>query len=477
MIRLRFACFLFLAIHGTASLAQIIDDPTKLADTIGKVALSGDRDAADVLSQRLHDGKTSIDQWGQGFQKYFSTGTFTVTLGVFWETAVTDADESDRTRIGVISALCASEAVKAALPRATQLPAAYESVATAFRWLQYALPVLDSRGRMTTFDALSKATGGNSLNAFTQRPQQYAFYVQAALTLVAYADARGGETVGKLLGLPAAPMAIWQRFGILVFDNGAFSAQHYASLASLLAAIPQRLHAIKAMIVPSATGIAAGTGFITSGQIVYLPYVPMNVYTSPKEFIDNGGPIAPQFTAIAAQEIVRAIQAVQFWSRPALIARRDIILANAGTIEARYLRHYRIVNPVTYMNNPDELLPALAYIYAIDSRTVFQMAIAFFQLNEKETVDQFLLLADLLSGGGSTTTLLSTSLAGEVASATATIGRVHGSWVRAPYPANAGILYNPAIPVDLWFCNRISYGHSDFVFAFDEHGITSRYVR
>lgn len=451
---------------------------SEIVDALKAVALSSDEAAADILLARVDDPAVSAEAWQRDFQTYFATGTFTTALALFWESAIGDAADADQPRIALISALCASEAVKPALPNAAELPAAYQSLATSFRWLQYVAPVLDTKARGTVYVSLSKAIGSETLGGFARSPQQYGFYIQTALTVCEYADAGGRAAVGRLLGLQPAQAAVWETHGVLVFDNAAYSAQHYASLASLLHAIPKRLHAIRAIIVPEATGIPAGAGFITSGQVIYLPYVAMNVYTSPQEFIENKGPIAPQFTAVAAQEIVRAVQAVQFWKRPALAARRDIILANAQHVGARYLRHYRMVPPATYANNPDELLPALAYIYAIDSRTVFQMAMALFQLHEEEAVDQYLLLADMLSDGGASAPLLATSLAGAVTYATASIGRIHASWVRPPNPAQGNLLYsNTPVPVDMWFCNAIAYQNTRYVFEFDDHGITTRYRR
>ncbi|MCC6797800.1 MAG: hypothetical protein IT366_21985 [Candidatus Hydrogenedentes bacterium] len=465
---------------GCAVRSHAAEEPknTEVVDALKAVALSSDAASADFLLARVDDPAIKTELWQRDFQTYFTTGAFTTALALFWESAIADAEEAEQPRIALISALCASEAVKPALPNAAALPAAYQSLATSFRWLQYVAPVLDTSARGTVYSSLAKAIGSGTLGGFASTPQQYAFYVQTSLTVCEYAVASGRTAAGRLLGLQPAQAAVWETHGILVFDNNAFSAQHYASLSSLLQAIPKRLHAIRAIIVPDSTGIPAGTGFITSGQVIYLPYIAMNVYTSPQEFLESGGRYAPQFTAVAAQEIVRAVQAVQFWKRPALAARRDIILANAQHVGARYLRHYRMVPPGTYANNPDELLPALAYIYVIDSRTVFQMAMALFQLTEEEAVDQYLLLADLLSDGGNSAPLLATSLDGAVSYATASIGRIHASWVRPPNPANGNLLYsNVAVPVDMWFCNSIAYQNTRYIFEFDDHGITTRYIR
>ena len=449
-----------------------------MAEALGAVAQSGDADAAEALEDRLYDYGVTLDQWRADFQSYFGEGAYTLTLGQFWEAVIGAADEREQPRLALISALCAADAVKAALPHAAGLPAARDSLMTAFRWLQYASPALDTPGRASAFAALSKAMAGHSLETFAQDPLQYAFYVQAALTLADYADAGGRGTLEQMLSLPPSAAAMWRMHGVLVFDRGAFGEAHYASLASLLSAVPRQLHAIRAIVVPDVAESIAGATFATPGQIVQLPPISMDVYTSPDEFITTDQPVAPQFTAIAAQEIVRAVQAVQFWKRPDLAARRDIVLASARGEGARYLRSYRAVAPDTYAADPDDLLPALAYIYVIDSRTVFDMALGLFQLSKVEAIDQFLLLTDLMSGGGTSAPLFATSIEGEVASEPATIGRVHGSWVRPAasartYSLNADV----AAPVDLWFCNAIAYRNSRYVFEFDDQGIAARYLR
>ncbi|MBM3289938.1 MAG: hypothetical protein FJY92_07280, partial [Candidatus Hydrogenedentes bacterium] len=284
---------LALGLTGTAAYASegaytVSDD---VVGALGAVALSGDAAAVEGLADRLFDYEVTPDRWRHDFQAYFGTGTFTIALGQFFEATIAVADEREQPRLALISALCAVEAVKSALPRATGLPAAYESLSTAFRWLEYASPALDTQGRAAVAGALTEAMGSGALDAFARNPQQYAFYVQAALTLADYADASGRGEIAQLLGLPPAAQTMWRSFGILVFDNGAFGGAHYASLASLLSAIPRPLHAIRAIVVPEAAGIPAGTAFATQGQVVYLPAIAMDEYTSPYEFIVEDGPV------------------------------------------------------------------------------------------------------------------------------------------------------------------------------------------
>lgn len=129
----RFA-LVFVALMAAAApsaFAQISDPSAKIADYLSAVAFSGDRSAANALADRLYDETVTVDQWRRDFQKYFTTGAFTEALGAFWETVLIEADDREHPRLGLISALCASEAAKAALPRAAQLPAAYDSLATA----------------------------------------------------------------------------------------------------------------------------------------------------------------------------------------------------------------------------------------------------------------------------------------------------------------------------------------------------------
>ncbi|MDZ4861470.1 MAG: hypothetical protein SGI88_21055 [Candidatus Hydrogenedentes bacterium] len=463
----------FISIAGTAQQTEF-----DALDALSGVALSGDNEAAAILHGRLADPAVPVETWRKDFQEYFRDGVFTTPLGLFWDFAVRDFTGEDRAHAAIVSAICACEAVKAALPRVHELPAAYESLTLSFRWLEHVYPAIAPNGRVTIFDALDQSLSGVGLATIAQQRSRYAFYIQAGLTLRAYAigDAGARQRLAAVLGLQGGPQIIWQTHGILLFDNNAYSVHHIASLSSVLNAIPRDLHAIQAIIVPEATGINAGAGFVSAGQVLYLPYIAMDLYTSRHEFIEGPGPVAPIFTVTVAQEIVRAVQAVQFVNRPELAFRRDVILANAGQNATRYLRHYRMVSPSVYWSNPDELLPALAYVYFIDSRAAFQMAIMLFALKEEEPIDQFLLLADLLSGGSNTSSLYATTPDGAVTRATSAIGRVHGSWV-AP-PNAAGLLhYRDIIPANVWFCNAIAYGGDNYVFDFDAHGITVRYLR
>ncbi|HRK34493.1 MAG TPA: hypothetical protein PLJ47_07840 [Candidatus Hydrogenedentes bacterium] len=452
-------------------------EKSEVVSLIERVALQGDLEAAEGLLDRLEESKNTIEVWRADFRTYFRTGVFTASLGAFWDTAYVEFDESDRPRIAILSAICACEAASAALPRATTIPAAYESLVLSFRWLERVYSALAPSARVTVFDALDAGLSNGNLSSIAQHREGNPFYIQASLTLRAYAtgDARARQRIATILGLRGGPLAIWQAHGILLFDNHVYSALHISSLDSVLRAIPSDLHAIQAIIVPEATGVGAGANLVSQGQILYLPFISMDVLTSRHEFIEGPGPIAPVFTVTVAQEVVRAVQAIQFYKRPQLAFRRDVILANAGRATTRYLRHYRVLSPNVYWSNPDELLPALAYLYFIDSRAAFRMALALFALKDEEPMDQFLLLADLLSGGSNTSYLYATSLGGIVTRGTAAIGRVHGAWIAPPNAAGA-MFYTGVLPTDVWFCNAIAYGGSRYVFDFDAHGITVRYI-
>lgn len=451
----------------------------EVVNALSAVAQYGDTDAAALLLEQLENPDKTAETWRKEFRQYYTTGVFTAALAQFWESAILEFDPKHRDSIALVSALCASEAVAAATPVATQLPAAFNSLVASLYWLERVNPVLGPASRSIAFDALVKGFGDNGLASYARDPARFGFYVQAGLTLRAYSEgnASAKDRLARVMALLDGARAIWYAHGILLFDNGVLTAQHIASLGTVLTAIPRELHYVYAIIVPQATGIGPGASFVTSGQIVYLPLIPMESLTSTHEFIESQtGPYAPIFTVTAAQEMVRAVQAVQFAKRPSLALRRDIILANAGNYGTRYLRHYRMLSPQTYFANPDELLPALAYVYFIDSRAVFNIAMALFVLKEEEPVDQFLLLADLLSGGTNITRLYDTSLDGAVTFAQASIGRVHGSWIAPPRAAGLHF-YQQLIPADLWFCNSISYGGAHYIFEFDAQGITNRYVR
>ncbi|MFP4174060.1 MAG: hypothetical protein ACLFV4_14240, partial [Candidatus Hydrogenedentota bacterium] len=238
--------------------------------------------------------------------------------------------------------------------------------------------------------------------------------VQLGLTLAEYGrgSPEGRGRVAQALGLPPAAADIWTASGVLVFDNGWLSEPHLRSLGSLLRGIPMELHDAVAMIAPGAVGPESGN-FWTSGRIVYLNALPMDTLTSPAEFpFGRERPIAPRFTIEAARTLALAIQEKQTQLRPSLAFRLEVVSANPGDQGDRALQ--RIIPPAVSQRSAGGVIPSTTALYFIDTARAFEMAFELLRLGSRQTMDQLLVFADMMSGGGNSTLVYRTDPSGRV---------------------------------------------------------------
>ncbi len=244
--------------------------------------------------------------------------------------------------------------------------------------------------------------------------------MQACATLAPLAEP---DRLVQLLTMPETTATFYGRSGLLLFDNGALSQAHLASLASLYEAVPQGLHGVQVLLVPASIGLsAANAGLATDGVVLDVTAMPMSVTSDPALFVPRVGyRSAPEFTLEAATQLMRVVQEVQFTRRPGLVEWRNAILARAGNREERYIR--RDVPPAVFQGNPGELLPLTAYLWFVDSERAFFQAMQLLKLKEKEALDTVLLLADVLSGGTMQTLAFQTSETGIVRAAPTPVRR------------------------------------------------------
>jgi hypothetical protein len=442
-------------------------------DTLSR---SQNTEAAQFIGGFLEDKRYSSAEWQALFNTYFDEGGgFTAGHARFWDWAIGNTSGEVQLRVGLVSGLWAAEAIGSSLGNAASFP----TLAAGFDWLGRIAAALGANGRSAVFSALDDTVGGRTIAAFSQSPQQYGVYVQYGLTLRDYATGSSNSraTVSEIMGFSNAARQFWESRGVLLFDNGALDAAQLSSLDLLLTVIPSELHNIGAFIVPDATAVSPGTSFTTPVQIVFLELIPTGVTTNPEEFPQRiGQPVASLFTVTTAASIVRAVQSVQFARRPELQARRDMILANARGKRERFLRRYQILPPGVYYNDPDALLPSVAYPYFIDSSRAFAMGMLLFELEKQEAIDSFLLLADMLSGGSNTTILYSADPLGRISHSRATLSRLYLSQIRQAAPDDLGFAGN-YVPANFYICNGIAINGFQFLFEPDPQGISLRVHR
>lgn len=431
----------------------VLDDAAAAALAANLDALSSGQNiplATDTAQLLMNPQATDAD-WGSFFTTFFNTRPFTQPLAEFLTFAASQFPAL-APRPAFVAATAAAAAAAPALSGiiSTGKPADYGSLLYSLNTLQSVLPVLPVESRGPVFALMTSKVQGQTLDLTpvlqtgpAGNPPTALLAMQICLTLSAYAG-QGPQraAVATLLRLPDRMRNFWLSTGAFLFDNGALSDAQAVSLDSLMRSFAAGLHDIVALAAPEAYGLAGNLpGLVVAGQIVPIPAITMDMLTDPAQFIVEGpSPVAPDFTATAAVNIFRAVQAVQFARRPQLALRRDAILARAGVRDVFYLR--RGVLPEVYMAQPEEFLPQTAYLWLISSEAAFRMAMDFFSMLQPAPVESLLLVADVLSNGGDVTLAFAISPEGIVASGPTAIGRAFAEDIPVAVPDGVNFLPN-----------------------------------
>lgn len=419
-----------LSLWGMPSAAE---EPEDLEEALATLTQRPAADALETLGAYLADAEFATSDWEEVFEDFFEENAFTVAMGQSWVEAVSwDGAQGDAAIEG--SAMAATEAMGAAAERRTPYSSlsAAESFANALAYLHELEPRTGPAGKRLVLDLAIQAMGEHTqgmVPAPGMRPVEHAAWarvgIQFGLTLAEYGrgsrDGRG--RVAQALGLHPAAAEIWTASGVLVFDNGRLSESHIRSLGSLLRGIPMELHHAVAMILPNAVGMPSGSGgFRTSGRVLYLNARPMDALTSPAEFpFGRERPVAPRFTIEAARTMALAIQEKQTQLRPSLAFRLEVVSANPGDRGDRALQ--RIIPPAVSQRPAGGVIPSIAALYFIDTARAFEMGFELLRFGSRQTMDQLLLFADMMSGGGNSTLIYSTNPSGVVTHEEAPLSR------------------------------------------------------
>ena len=430
----------------------------QLTPAFDAVASGPSAPAADEVIAAMNDPDLTDAAWRAFFEEHFEARVFTEPLARFWEYALPLSN-----RAVYLSAVAACEALGGGFSHLTAGDPALDAGAmlAATTWLARTASLLTSEDRAAIRDRLSELASGEALNVVSLwRAPSVAGGIHARLamqlcfTMAAYAAREGQGPLTFPVKLGQAPDAetFWRSRGIFLFDNGALHPGQLRSLDSVVAGIPPQLLPLSAVVVPEAAGVnPARPGVLAPYAFLPITPISMDVWTDPAAFgLGAGGPSVPEFPVSVGIEIVRMVQPMQFSRWPALVARRDALVAR--TARKRILFPRRDVPQAVYVDRPDELLPLTAYLWFVDSTAAFRIALDLVRVREYEAMETLLLLADLLSAGGNTTLLFSCGPDGVMRSWEAPIGRTLAGEI--PLGVNGAAPFNPlnsiGIDGDYW---------------------------
>lgn len=467
------------------SLSSLGEEAGGLEETLESLTRSPAAGALETLASHLADTGFDAGDWEGVFEPFFEEHSFTTAFGQSWLQAVAWGGARGDRAIEV-SAIAAAEAMAAAAEgRAPSSPLSPQnSFANAVAYLHELEPYTGPTGKRMVLDSVTEALRGHTqglVPAPGMRPVEHPAWarvgIQLGLTLAEYGrgSPEGRGRVAQALGLPPAAADIWTASGVLIFDNGWLSEPHVRSLGSLLRGIPMELHHAVAMILPGAVGVGPESGgFRTSGRVLYLSALSMDALTSPAEFpFGRDRPVAPYFTIEAARTMALAIQETQAQPRPSLAFRVEVVSANPGDRGDRSVQ--RVIPPAVSQRPAGGVIPSIAPLYFTDTARAFEMAFELLRFGSRETMDQILLFADMMSGGGASTVIYSTAPNGVVTARETPVSRT----LTPVAPGGGGVTGlrrgGPYFEIDV--LNGIQILGRRWIFEYNADGRLERYQR
>jgi len=209
--------------------------------------------------------------------------------------------------------------------------------------------------------------------------------------------------IATTLDLSGKYLDIWNSFSTLIHDNNGFSATQQNTIFNLLTTIPSNILKLGGISQNEFLGnIGANSENFVNKSCVNIFNFAVGTITE-NSFPDDISPVyIDVFTAALAHEANHIIDSIYIGSDPALKARRDALIAQAGMTDLQYLRSQ--VGAAYFQANPQEFIASISNEWFTDTGNTLTLALNRFDQGYKEPLNQFLYFTDLYTGGGNKST-------------------------------------------------------------------------
>jgi hypothetical protein len=201
-------------------------------------------------------------------------------------------------------------------------------------------------------------------------------------------------------GFFGAYAEIVRNHGVLVLDNNGLDARQRRAVRELLALIPPTLHRTAHISVHALLG-NRGRGRerlrLVGSRGVNIASVSVAAHA------DNGFPddveavAVPTFCAVLQHELNHSVDYDSVNGNPERLARRDALIARAGSNPEQYLRS--MLAPGFFVRYPQEFFASISNAYFADSFQTLLLAVERFENGAHEPLNQFLFFADVYAEG------------------------------------------------------------------------------
>ena len=226
--------------------------------------------------------------------------------------------------------------------------------------------------------------------------------------------------IAQALDLQGRYRDIWQEFSVLLYDNNGFDTAQRESIYHFFTLNPKAL-----VLVPGISQME----MLGNGGSTHLPILlgGVNVFgtrvgqSSENPFPSDGANYpCDLFGTVVAHEDTHVIFANYVSSNMALLGRHNLLIQQAGTDPANYLRGG---SPGFFYNNPQEFLASIANQWFCSSADTVHLGIDRFLRGNPHGINQALFFAEVMSLGSSSTWLYTNTPQGNLTRQAAAITR------------------------------------------------------
>lgn len=252
-------------------------------------------------------------------------------------------------------------------------------------------------------------------------PEQYARALQCCISLGVF---KGARPAAAWLEVPERTAGFIDGTGVWLFDNGVLPEAHVACLQNIFKNIPRAMHNVCALFVPEVIPFsAAASPLRLPGGALDIPVVPEEMMRDMSVMPPYVAlPPLPEFMALALEQAMKAVVAVNLPRRPDIIQRTAAIMRAAIALPDTPVA--QMAPPEVMMGTPDILLAYLGALWLANSEALLEAAIAAAEQGNPAPLYMLLLVADLFSIQGDTTLLFRATPMGTLSASETALRRV-----------------------------------------------------
>lgn len=262
--------------------------------------------------------------------------------------------------------------------------------------------------------------------------------------------------IAQTLNLSPIKQSIWDRFSILIHDNGRLNSIQLQKIYELLSTIPQSFHNLRHITQSNYLGFENPYDMptMTTNWSVNIFNTEIgewgNSFSHDLSIIPSPR-LTDVFITVLAHEVTHIIDGNLIEKNDQKKSRKDALIKQAGIVWKQYLRDATAFDKngipndkpgegTYFQKNPQEFIASIANEWFHSSKSTLDLAISRFVDGYKEPLNQVLFFVDLFSNNSSQSTFYAIDSSGNISTQMALITRnANGSIIGLNY---AGAIYN-----------------------------------